>query len=171
MNKDNLIVVTLWVGLCKPKMDILFQPLIDLLRKLSCSGITIKTPYGDRNFKSSLLLGIFNLVAKAPILNMNQFNGANGCSTCLHPGKWISSCYYLPDRQYSLRKNECVEKAALVAEREKKVVDGIKRKSVLCDVVDLVKSVPIDYIHWELLIWLVNKSFTSSHHGLPFYIG
>ena len=174
MNKDNLIVVSLWVGLCKPKMDILFQPLIDLLRKLSCSGITIKTPYGDRNFKFSPLLGIFDLVAKAPILNMNQFNGVNGCSTCLHPGKWISSRYYLPDQQYSLRKNESVEKAALDAEREKKVVDGIKGKSVLCDVVDLVKGVPIDYMHCVLegvTKWLVNKWFTSSNHGLPFYIG
>ena len=89
MNKNNLVIVSLWVGLCKPKMEILFQPLVDILQKPSHHGIVIDTPFGNHILRFSPILGIFDLVAKAPILNMTQFNGVNGCQTCLRI--WISS--------------------------------------------------------------------------------
>ena len=75
--------------------------------------------------------GIFDLVAKAPILNMIQLNGENGCPTCLHPGVWDSSRYYLPDTKYPTRINSSVVQAASDAEKDGKVVLGIKGKSVL----------------------------------------
>ena len=105
MNKENLAVVSLWVGTCKPKMDILFQQLVELVHNLSHSGLVVGTPFGNNILKFSPVLGIFDMVAKAPILNMNQFNGANGCPTCLHPGTWTVSRYYLPGQEYSLRTN------------------------------------------------------------------
>ena len=165
MNKNNLVVVSLWIGLCKPKMEIIFQPLVDLLQKLSHSGIVVDTPLGNHIFKFSPILGIFDLVAKAPILNMTQFNGKNGCPTCLHPGTWISSRYYLPGQEYALRTDQLVHEAARDAERNKVVVEGIKGRSVLSDILDLVKCVPIDYMHCVLegvTKWLVNKWFTST---------
>ena len=45
---------------------------------------------------------------------------------------------------------------------------------MLSDILDLVKCVPIDYMHCVLegvTKWLVNKWFTSTYHRLPFYIG
>ena len=114
------------------------------------------------------------MVAKAPILNMNQFNGANGCPTCLHPGTWTVSRYYLPGQEYSLRTNQSIVEAAANAESRKVVIDGIKGRSVLHDVIDLVKFVPIDYMHCVLegvTKWLVKKWFTPTYHSCPFYIG
>ena len=52
------------------------------------------------------LFGSFDLVAKAPILNMHQFNGEYGCPSCLHPGVHTSSRYYLPGTEYPLRTND-----------------------------------------------------------------
>lgn len=174
MNKDNLVIVALWVGEFKPPMDVLFDPLLHLFKQLSNQGVTLYTSSGERNFKFSPLLGIFDLVAKAPILNMNQFNGVNGCPTCLHPGTWIASRYYLPGCDYPLRTNDSVLKSAENAEQTKRVDAGIKGKSVLTDTVDLVKNIPIDYMHCVLegvMKWLMNKWFTSSNHGSPSYIG
>ena len=68
-----------------------------------------------------------------------QFNGANGCPTCLSPGVWDSSRYYLPDAKYPTRTNSSINKAA--SDASSKVVHGIKGK------VDLVYDVPIDYMH------------------------
>ena len=53
MNKNNLVVFSLWVGLCKSKMEIIFQPLVDLLQKLSHSGIVVDTPLGNQIFSHS----------------------------------------------------------------------------------------------------------------------
>jgi hypothetical protein len=82
MNKDNLVVVALWVGELKPPMDILFEPLLKLFEKLSTLGITLKISGIVHTLKFAPLTGLFDFVAKAPILNMNQFNGVNGCPTC-----------------------------------------------------------------------------------------
>ena len=122
MNKENLAVVSLWVGTCKPNMDILFQPLVEPVHNLSHSGLVVDTPFGKNILKFSSVLGIFDIVAKAPILNMNHFNGANGFPTCLHPGIWTVSHYYLPGQEYSLRTNQSIVEAAANAERRKVVM-------------------------------------------------
>ena len=174
MNKDNLVVVALWVGEVKPPMQLLFEPLLDLFRKLTIRGVTLKTTSGVTCIKFSPLIGLFDLIAKAPILNMNQFNGVNGCSTCLHPGIWLASRYYLPDNEYPLRTNDSVLRSAQIAEKEGGVIDGIKGPSVLSNVVDLVKSIPMDYMHCVLegvTKWMVNKWFASANHRCPYYIG
>ena len=64
--------------------------------------------------------------------------------------------------------------AAEEAERNKVAVDGVKGKSVLSNVLDLVKCIPVDYMHCiceGVTKWLVNRWFTSTHHGCPYYIG
>ena len=74
----------------------------------------------------------------------------------------------LPGQEYALRTD------AKDAERNKVVVEGIKGRSVLSDILDLVKCVPIDYMHCILegvTKWLVNKWFTSTYyHKFLFYI-
>ena len=102
-----------------------------------------------------------------------QFNGANGCPTCLLPGVWNSSRYYLPDTKYPTRTNSSVIKAASDAEKDGKVVLGIKGKSVLTGMIDLVDDVPIDYMHCVLdgvVKWLM-EHWCGSNHGCPYYIG
>ncbi|SMN01744.1 hypothetical protein SPONN_11 [uncultured Candidatus Thioglobus sp.] len=175
MNKDNLITIALWVGESKPPLEDLFQPLVQLFGQLATHGIKIKTPVGEKVVKFRPLFGVFDLVAKAPVLNMNQFNGCNGCPTCLHPGSWMhGSRYYLPSSTYQIRTNSSVKQAGEKAESQGSVVDGIKGASVLTGMVDLVKSIPTDYMHCVLegvTKWLVEKWFKSSSHGSPYYIG
>ena len=65
-------------------------------------------------------------------------------------------------------------KAAAEATEKNKIVDGIKGRSVLAKVVDLVDGIPIDYMHCVLegvLKWLVDKWFNSAGHRSPDYIG
>lgn len=175
MNKDNMVNVAIWVGHSKPPMKAFFKPLIQLFNELGKSGVTLKTPLGNINFKFQPLFGIFDLIAKALILNMNQFNGVNGCPTCLHPGVHHGSRYYLPDNNtYALRTNESVKEAAKRAENDKCVVSGIKGVSILTEVVDLVDGVPIDYMHCVLegvAKWLTEKWFSSVNHNSAWYIG
>ena len=106
---------------------------------------------------------------------MNQFNGVNGCPTCLYPGiRSSGSRYYLPGTSPSLRTNESIIKAGEDAERSHLVVNGVKGRSVLTGVVDLVKGIPIDYMHCVLegvTKWLMEKWFRSCNHGMPYYIG
>ena len=72
------------------------------------------------------LFGSFDLVAKAPILNMHQFNGEYGCPSCLHPGVHTSSRYYLPGTEYPLRTNDNNMQNATEAEERGKPIKGIK---------------------------------------------
>jgi len=54
------------------------------------------------------------------------------------------------------------------------VVNGIKGKSILSGVVDLVKGIPIDYMHCVLegvTKWLLDKWVNSSNHRCAYYIG
>lgn len=173
MNKDNIITVAVWAGQSKPNMHALFEPLKDLLDSLQNDGVTISTPAGIKVLKFRPAFGLFDLVAKAPILNMHQFNGVNGCPTCLHPGIWTASRYYLPE-PHTLRTNSSVMKAAEDAVKQGIVVDGIKGKSTLSGIVDLVEDIPVDYMHCILegvTKWLLGKWFTTSNSRSPFYIG
>lgn len=174
MNKDNIITLALWAGESKPPMDIFFKPLISLFSRLSSVGIKFTTPIGQKTIKFSPLFGSFDLIAKAPVLNMHQFNGLYGCPTCLHPGEWIGSRYYLPHSTYASRTNDSVMKAAIKAETEHTIVDGIKGKSVLTNVIDLVDGAPVDYMHCVLegvMKWLIERWFSASSHNHPCYIG
>ena len=98
----------------------------------------------------------------------------HGCPTCLNPGEWNGSRYYLPSHPSPPRTNDSALKAAEEAEAKHVTVDGIKGKSILTNVVDLVSAIPIDYMHCVLegvMKWLTEKWFNSSSHGLPYYIG
>ena len=77
-------------------MTVFFAYLRNTLNYLSEHGISLITPEGNMVMKFQPLFGLFDLVAKAPILNMHQFNGEYGCPSCLHPGVHTSSRYYLP---------------------------------------------------------------------------
>ena len=174
MRKDNLVTIALWVDQSKPKFEELFSPLIKIFNKLSISGLKINTPLGQKILKFKPLFGIFDLVAKAPVLCMNQFNGQYGYPTCLNPGVWNGSQYYLPDTVCVMRTNTSIIRAGREAEVRQCIVDGIKSNSILTDAVDLVKGIPIDYMHCVLegvTKWLVEKWLHSSNHKANCYIG
>lgn len=80
-------------------MKSLLQPVVEMLQSIHVAGISIKVPEGVKTVRAVLLNHVFDLVAKAPIVNMTQFNGKHECLVCTHPGSTLShGCrVYLPD--------------------------------------------------------------------------
>ncbi len=115
------------------------------------------------------LFGVFDLVAKAPILNMHQFNGKNGCASCLHPGEKTQT--YPPGTEYTLRTTRSMKADGAEADREGKIVNGIKGSTVLASLVDLASGSPIDYMHCVLegvVKRFMDKWVNSTH--TPYYL-
>ena len=98
-NNENTLLCGIWFGPKKPPIKVLIEPVVEMLQSLYTMGITMKTPDGIKTIRAMLLNGIFDLIAKAPIVNMKQFNGEYGCLTCTHPGTYIHprSRVYLPN--------------------------------------------------------------------------
>lgn len=150
MNKDNLVTAVFWVG-TKPPMQVLLKALQEVMNRLQVEGLTIKLPSGVHTFQIYPLFGVFDLMAKAPILNMIQHNGSHGCPTCLQQGESYQRCWvYLPNGLYTERTHEGVIKDACSAITSNCIVNGIKGKSVLANLIDVIDGVPVDYMHCVL---------------------
>jgi len=84
----NIITAGLWIGPTKPPVDHLFTEMLD---QLSTDGVTINLPNNHSIIiKAKLVLGIFDLPAKAAVLSMKLFNAQFSCTTCYHPGIYMS---------------------------------------------------------------------------------
>ena len=176
MKAENIIICGVWVGPTKPIMNLLLEPITKCLRQLSTLGLTIKTSLGSLTIRAKLVMGIFDLPAKAPVLCMKQFSGEYGCSVCLHPGKRLSNNarVYLPNSVYPERTHAQVIATAVEVERTCSCIQGVVGTSPLASTVDIVASVPIDYMHAVLqgvTRWLMTSWFASKFHTVPFYIG
>ncbi len=175
MKAENVLLGGLWVGPTKLPMKLLLEPIMKKLPQLCTQGLTITTPTGLSTIRFKLLMGIFDLPAKAAVLCAKQFNGKFGCSVCLHPGQRLSNGarIYLPDK-FPDRTHTQVLQAAREAERHHTVVDGVMGMSPLAENLDLVASIPIDYMHAVLegVVRLLMKFwFNSSKQGQPQYLG
>ena len=175
MNMENIIVCGMWIGVDKPDMTTLLRGTVRMLENARDFGLRLVTPNGPRMFHFKPLIGVFDLVAKAPILNMHQFNGKYGCSSCLIPGVWNSgSRRYLPGEKYPRRTHNSILTAANQASHTKTVVKGIKGPSILKSILNLVDGVPLDYMH-NVLEGVVKRMlhcwFDSQNHAEHYYIG
>lgn len=175
MNSENVVLCGLWVGPTKPLMNLLLDPVTKCLQQLSTLGLKIGTPSGDVTIRAKLVMGVFDLPAKAAVLCAKQYNGQFGCSVCLHPGKRLpnNSRVYLPDA-YVERTHSQVIAAASEAERTNSSVQGVYGMSPLASTIDMVSSIPVDYMHCVLegvTRGLIKFWFDSKNHAAPFYIG
>ena len=83
----------------------------------------------------------FDLVAKAPVVNMTQFNGEYGCLVCTHPGYHIScGCHANHEPSPVARTHASIRKAGQEAEASGVPVRGIKGISVLANSLDPVDN-------------------------------
>jgi hypothetical protein len=155
-------------------MQLLLASVVKNLKTLSSLGLSLSTPEGTKTIRGKLLLGIFDMPAKAAVLNMKQFNGAYGCPTCLHEGTHQRGAQiYLPQTCRE-RTNDKVHECAQKAERSGNAVHGIKGHSILSGVFDVTNCVPVDYMHAVLegvTRWFLHSWFDSKHHAQPFYLG
>ena len=152
MNRDNLATIAIWVGGIKPQMNILLKPLSKTLKRLSSHGVCVKLLDGlVKTVRLRPLFGVFDLIARAPAMNMKQHNGLMGCPTCVHPGGTKQRTrVYLPGTEYPLRTHSSIVSAGIEAQEVGQAVNGIKGRSRLESIVDLVNGIPIDYMHCVL---------------------
>ena len=120
-------------------------------------------------------MGLFDLPAKAAVLCAKQFNGLYGCSICFHPGNQLSNnARVYPPEEHVMRTHASVISAAQQTLETDTVVEGIMQLSPLASQLDLVTSVPIDYMHATLegvMKMLLNYWINSTNHGKSYYIG
>ena len=175
VNTENIVLCALWVGPTKPLMNLLLEPVCSYLEILSTVGITLNTSLGSICLTAKLVMGIFDLPAKAAVLCCKQFNGEFGCTICLHPGKRLpnNSRVYSPTI-YDDRTHSQIVSAAIKAERTSTFVQGIVGMSPFASIFDLVVSIPVDYMHAVLegvTRWLMKAWFDPKFHHSSFYIG
>ena len=175
MKAENILFCGLWAGPGKPPMPRLLAPIMKTIRSLTSLGIQVTTPGGLATIRAKLVMGIFDLPAKASVLCIKQHNGRYGCSVCEHPGKRLSNRanVYLPDT-HQIRTHASVVLAAKEAEQKNEPVLGVKGLSPLNTTLDLVASIPVDYMHAVLegaTKWLTNAWFNSENHRQPYYLG
>ena len=79
-------------------------------------GIEVYTPGGVYKARAILLMCATDLIARAQVTNMKQFNGKFGCLYCLQPGQTppdnnlVRFWSYI--HEYSSRTNESILEAA-----------------------------------------------------------
>ena len=81
------------------------KPIINKMKQLAVTGIYAQTRSGVKHVKAFLLAGVFDLPAKAAVLNTVHFNGKFGCTYCKDQGLNIRTGQHIypPHDSHSLR--------------------------------------------------------------------
>ena len=145
---QNISLMALWHGIQKPNWQDVLRKVKFELENLS-NGFEVES-LGVIKCKVELL--VCDMPAKANALNMNQFNGFNGCTHCLLVGtrknhRLLYSCC----AQLKLRDRGSFERHARRAEANHQVVAGIKGLSPLSSILAFPKDAPIDAMHQVFL--------------------
>lgn len=181
--RENILLVGIWQGKGKPPFKALFKNFCAEMNPLYEDGININITGELLNVKLAVVCGIFDLPAKAEVLNMSYFNGAYSCVKCEDPGMTVKQgkgtarsfpCRLQGDR-YPYRSHETVLNN-METGNEKNRSKGFKGMSGLVDLkgYDLVLSTVPDYMHGILLgvtKTLLSKWFSPSHSNKDFFIG
>lgn len=178
---DNIILAGLSVAEQKPNFDIFFNEIVTQLSVLEL-GFDLSLDNVSKKRKFFLIAAVFDKPAKAPVLNMNQYNGNCGCTKCEQPGetaKGLSWCIDenedLPEKisgggwiykfnkanpKGPLRTKENYEMNLKISIQTKSTVYGIKGRCCLSSLTyfEPVGSTCIDYMH-SLLEGVVKTFF------------
>ncbi len=170
---DNLIVAALWFGPTKPNMDILFQPILKSISSLRRDGISLQSFRSQvAVLRPMVVMGVFDLPAKATATNTKQFNGKYGCFYCTDEGHVLNKeRIYPPTDPHVLRTTSQMKTWASMAEQTNTPQYGVKGRSVLGEHIDFPQCVPIDYMHSILegvFKQLMKYWFNSNFHSQPY---
>lgn len=175
MNVEYLLLGGVWLGPVKPQMSVVLTPILRRINNLLNLGIPLQTPLGPRTLRAKLLLGVFDLPAKALALNCLQYNGHYGCAYCLDRGTYTSHRrLYLPTDEHTPRSHSDIKQWATQAEEQGEPIFGVKGPSVLSPFINIVTAVPVDYMHAVLegvVKSLLGYWFASKNHKYRFYLG
>ena len=117
----------LQVSPAKPPMDILLSPVLRAIRKLASTGLTTQTVEGEKVVMGKLLVGVFDLPAKASAANMKQYNGEYGCTYCTDKGVLIArnTRIYPPSAPHRKRTSLQMDQWVVEAESQGCAVMGV----------------------------------------------
>ena len=83
---ENLIVASLWFGPTKPNMNCMLKPILQSISQLE-EGIVVEQASSHAvTLRAKLVMGIFDLPARAAATNTKQFNGEYGFFYCTDKG-------------------------------------------------------------------------------------
>ncbi len=174
--EKHLVLAGAWFGPKKPSsMSIILKPIFDKVTKLlSGPGLEANTPAGLKQMKCVLLAGVFDLPAKAAVMNTVQFNGYYGCCYCKDKGIHINRRHlYPPEDSHEPRTELEMSQWALEAERSGESVCGVKGNSVLFGFINIPYGIPIDYMHAVLegvVKTLLKCWFDTENHSKSYYL-
>lgn len=166
-NTENIIISTLYFGPKKPNITNLLFTLATEFDSLKEKTITIYKNHEFFNFIPILIQCVCDLPARAEVQCLKNPTGKYSCSYCLHPGVPVKNLSNRTTVRYtkqlsnpSLRthKETLLTSQRVLAQDfsgsdESDSINGIKGQSVLFlfSDIDIIKSVPTDYMHCVLL--------------------
>ena len=157
-SRKNMVLAALFVGVGNDHPN--WDELVPRIRGEILSHMMIKSESGRKyviHLEGRLLIA--DLVAKAKLLKMYQFNGFNGCHYCTAEGITIgvTHSYYPYGQEWQIRKPEVndfyVQRATYLKLSEKEDNNcGVKGTSAFSTLVpNLPLTAPNDYMHCVLI--------------------
>ena len=154
---NNVIVVGLWFGKSKPDLNMLLDPIVDMMNELSETGIKVKIKGETRYIKLYNLVYSLDAMARSPAQGTKCCTGYDGCCWCLHPGDYdtFSNSVKFPILHGIPYRNKLsTEKIMLLSHKKNyKPIDGIKRASALINLshFDIIWGFVVEYLHCVLI--------------------
>ncbi|KAI4799983.1 hypothetical protein KUCAC02_016521 [Chaenocephalus aceratus] len=182
-SRQNIVLAGIWQGTGKPPFEQFMGAFTKEMNKLYTTGFQFVVDDQTVTAKLAVLCATVDLPAKAGIMNMTLFNGADACITCKEPGLVVrqgkgharSYPYREAHQRYATRLHVDVL-AAMHTATPKKRVQGFKGVSGLSELqqFDLVHGVVPEYMHGILLgvtKTVMNKWFSPTESGQPYFVG
>lgn len=173
----NLLVVGLWFGSKKVKIDFFLKPVVDEINELSEPGFSVLFGEAEAHFKAYLLCGCFDSGARGEAQGIHTHRGEFGCNWCLHPGeeykvgKGRSRRYRFEFPFHDLRTAEQMLRDWDESLRTRTIVHGCTTVSPLASAryFNIVDGMIYNYMHnfcegnvkKFLQLWLSNKQYLS----------
>ena len=179
---ENILLIGLWFGTGKPTMTTFLHPFTEELRRLSTIGM--KWVNAGISVCSRVFACICSCdsVARCVLQNIHQFNGLNGCSWCIHPGKSIAKggghcrVYVEGDDGHDLRTHKATKQHGREAHQNKEPVCGVKGPTKFSELIsfDIVRGFVVDNLHCidlGVTRQLGHLWFDSCNHDQAWYLG
>lgn len=159
VRSKELILAGLWFGKDKPDMNIFLEPFVEHMNELSTNGVECVINGMKSCLKIFTSICCVDSVARAPVQGFTQFNGAHGCSQCLHPGEWVRNNpnnprsgnikYPLMDNVPEMRNVRDTVEHMKEAAYSKKTIFGVKCPSQLINLLhyDIIYGCVVDSMH------------------------
>ena len=170
----NIVPLMFIVGNC-PNFNIIFETFLQKLKNTIENKVSITIEKNEFNIQ--LCAFVADAPARAKVLNINQFNGKNGCFHCLNPGINLSQKgnkrVYLT-QEYPRRTNDIYRDQVDRSLRTKQTTDGIKCETYLSNWLKLPDACILDYMHLSFegtVKSLLNIGLNSSNSQKEFYLG